>query len=468
MIQTQPPSTISSQLAEFALALDPRNVPADVKHEAVRIFLDCVGCGVAGLVTDSGRIAVDLARHEHGPLEARVIGADKASLLPAVFANTALTNALDFEPVGPEGHVCVVTVPVALAVAEAVCASGSELLAAVLAGLEVGGRVGGAIRRPNQAGVKETPAVRGTAHAAFGAVAAAGRLLKLTPEQMTHAFGIAAYAASVPTLKKVFSGSHAPMTKYDHLASTARNSVEAALLAQRGFTGDAEVLEGEFGFWRFAGALGCDWDFLTRDLGTFWTTPQTWFKRYPVTLYTTVGIDVVRKIVRENAIPLDAIERIEVFTSRTSPVQMGRELRDSMDAWTSYAYNVAAGLAEVHPWRAWQQARYYEDPTLRRLAARVTIEKLPEDHLPSVGNYWEGWAPAAATVHAGGARYEDVVEGLPRMDDAELTAKFRENVAGLLAADNARTIESLSWSLESLDQAERIASLLKVSPAFQD
>src|SRR5437773_9377607 len=91
-------------LAEWALGDNPTHAPQAVKHETSRILLDILGCAVAGGVTPSGRIVVDLARAEHGPLDATVIGAGKASLLPAVYANSMLANALDFDVWGPEGH----------------------------------------------------------------------------------------------------------------------------------------------------------------------------------------------------------------------------------------------------------------------------------------------------------------------------------------------------------------------------
>jgi len=419
-------------LAEFAATVTPQAATEKATHETLRILLDSVGCAVAGLVTPAGRIAVALAREERGPLEATIVGAGRASLMPAAFANTVLVNALDFEPVGPEGHVCAVAVPVALAVADAVDASGDELMAGLLAGLEVGGRVGGAIRRVDQAGVKATPAVRGTAHAVFAAVAAAGRILRLGPETMHHAFGIAGYSATVPTLKKVMSSEHAPMTKYDHLGLIAQNGIQAALLAERGFTGDLAVLEGEYGFWRFAGALGCDWDFLTRDLGRAWTIPETWFKRYPVILYVTGVLDLVRRLVREHALPPEGIERIEVATTRPNPVQAGTEIRDEMDAWTSLAYNAAAAAFDVRPRRAWQEARTFRRPDLLRLTRAVEHRALRSDELRGTGNYWDGWCPVRVAVHSGGRVFEATEEYLPRIDDAELGTKFRENVGGLL------------------------------------
>jgi 2-methylcitrate dehydratase PrpD len=275
---------------------------------------------------------------------------------------------------------------------------------------------------------------------------------------MTNAFGIAAYGATVPTLRKAMSAAHAPMTKYDHLGAMARNGVEAALLAQRGFTGDREVLEGDLGFWRFAGAADCHWDFLSRDLGTFWTTPQTWYKRYPVILYTHPGIEAVRSILAEHAVTPEQIEHVEVRTTRTNRVQAGKEILDAMDAWTSYAYNVAAAVYDVRPRRAWQEPSTYRDSKLLSLMQRIDQRPLGPEELRSTGNYWEGWCPASATVRAAGQSFDAWVDALPRLDDAEVRAKYAENVHDLVA-DQA-TLEEACWSMEQLSSARNLAKLL--------
>ncbi len=447
-------------LAEFALGVSAAEAPESVRHEAARILVDTAGCAVAGLVTPAGRIARDLVREERGPLEATLVGGGRASLMPAAFAATVLGNALDFEPVGPEGHVCAVAVPVALAVGDALDAPGSELLAGLLAGLEVGGRVGGAVRRVAQSGAKTTPAVRGTAHAVFAAVAAAGRLLRLSPDQMHNAFGIAGYSATLPTLKKVMTSGHAPMTKYDHLGLIAQNGIQAALLARRGFTGDLEVLEGEHGFWRFAGALGFDERFVTEGLGSTWTIPQTWFKRYPVILYTTGVLDVVRRLLRENGLAPDGIEHVAVATTRPNAVQSMTEVRDEMDAWTSTPYNVAAAAYDVRPRRAWQQPATYRRPDLARLARAVEMRTLRPDELPPVGNYWEGWCPVRVTLQHGGRAYEGTADHLPRLDDAELEGKFRDNVGGLLSDGAAEQLARACWDVARIGSARTISDLL--------
>src|SRR5437870_8946900 len=107
--------TYTRDLAAFAHDMRLADVPAEAQRETLRILLDCLGCGVAGLVAPGTRIAIELARDQHGPLEATVIGQGGASLLPAAYANTTAINALDFDVYGPEAHLAPVTVAAALA-----------------------------------------------------------------------------------------------------------------------------------------------------------------------------------------------------------------------------------------------------------------------------------------------------------------------------------------------------------------
>jgi len=209
--------TYTRDLAEFAVDMRLGDVPDAARHEALRIFIDCMGCGVAGLVAPGTRIAIELARDERGPLQANMISSGPASVLPACYANTTAINSLDFDVYGPEAHLAPVVVSGALAMGDAVDASGADAFAAMCAGLEVGGRVGAALRRVGMGEGGNIGPVRGEGNVVFGAAVAAGRLLGLTREQMHHTLGIAGYSATVPTMRK-FLGSNLPMTKYDHLA----------------------------------------------------------------------------------------------------------------------------------------------------------------------------------------------------------------------------------------------------------
>src|SRR4029453_1166124 len=96
--------TYTRDLAEFGHGMRLADVPVEAQHEALRILIDCWGCGVAGLVAPGTRIAIDLARDERGPLQGNVISSRPASILPALYANPAAINSLDFDVYGPEAH----------------------------------------------------------------------------------------------------------------------------------------------------------------------------------------------------------------------------------------------------------------------------------------------------------------------------------------------------------------------------
>lgn len=454
-------SSYSGQLADFALSFHLDDVPPDVKKETLRIFLDCLGCAVAGLITPAAQIAIDFAKDERGPLMAQIIGAGEASLLPATFANAVLTNAIDYEVYGPEGHVCAIAFPVAVSVAHAVSASGRELLEALIAGLEIGGRVGAAIRRPGQGGTRPVPQVRGHAQVALAAAAAAGRLLHLTPQQMQNALGVAGYSATVPTLRKFFASPHSPMTKYDHIALMAQTGTQAAVLAQRGYTGDPEVLEGDIGLWRFAGAAGCDWDLLTRDFGSYWTIREVSYKPYPVGLYNNPGIDVARTLVHENGLRPDDIDHVEIRTARAEEGGQHQEIRTGLQAWTNSAYNVAAGIFDIYPRRSWQTPEVYERDDLRTFMKRIEFRRMNEDEMTVKGDYWEGWSPARVTIQAGGRAFQGGSDFLPKLDDKQLSAKFRDNVGSLLSPAAQEQVEQVCWNLDALDNVRKLCGLVQ-------
>jgi 2-methylcitrate dehydratase PrpD len=447
-------------LAEFAHDMRLADVPEDVKHETLRILIDCMGCAVAGLVTPGTQIAVDLVKDEHGPLEATVISAGRASLAPAAFANAIAINAQDFDVYGPEAHLAPVTMAAALAAGDAVNASGSDVLAAMVAGLEVGGRVGAALRRAGMGGERVLGHVRGEGNTVFGAVTAAARLLGLTRDQMHHALGIAGYGATVPTMRKFLGSKNLPMVKYDHLGAMTQNGIQAALLAMRGFTGDLEVLEGEdIGFWRFAGAQGCDWDAFTTELGRRWIIPDVTYKHYPAVLYTNSIIYEAQRLVRENKLTPDEIDRVEVRASRTEappPYNPSHYL----EAWHNPAYSVAAGIYDVRPLRSWEEPHVFQRPDLLAFMKKVHFAPLRPGEVTTKGNYWERWAPTRVTIEARGQKLEGGRDYHVPMDDASLAAKLQENIGSLVSEQDARELERCCWELERLARSSQLTDIL--------
>ena len=124
----------------------------------------------------------------------------------------------------------------ALAMAEATGANGKDLLTALAAGCEVMERVSMAANNDLRNRAFHTTPTCGV----FGATVAAGKLLQLTPEQLTSAFGLAGAQAS--GLMEMYGPS---MQKRFNPGPAARNGVTSAMMAKLGFTGADTIFEGE-------------------------------------------------------------------------------------------------------------------------------------------------------------------------------------------------------------------------------
>lgn len=453
------PGTISAKIADYLAGLRVTEQPDDVRRFAKHVFLDSLGCMIAGAQTPSGRAAMGLAR-EWPLAQARLAGGGAPVCVErAAFANAIACNASDLESVGPEGHMGAVAVPTALAVAEWRGASGAELLGSVIAGLEVGGRIGAALRRPSSVAAAGTPLVRGTPHAIFAATVPTALLLGADRETTRNALGIAAYSAHLPTLRKVMASSDPPMTKYDHLGGMALEGIDAVRLAQRGFTGDTEVFEGDLGMWRFSGALGCDWSLL-ESFGGPWMIGPTFFKRYPCILYENPVLIVARRIVEEHGLQPGEIERVVIRPSRPSSGQHGDGRGSAMAQWMSVRHNTAHAICGTRPYSAWQTGEP-APPAVARLVDRTTIEPYVAAPGEAVGAYWDGYSPGSVTIATAKATYDDRMIFLPRLDEAQLVEKFVENVAPVAGEGRARDLAAMTLQLEALPRAAALLESLE-------
>src|SRR5436853_740935 len=184
------------------------------------------------------------------------------SPLTAAVANAASSHFAEQDDLhnGSVFHPGTVVFPVALAVAQALGRSGAELLAAVVAGYEVGIRVGEFLGRSHYT-VFHTTGTAGT----LAAAAATGHLLGLDAERMAHAFGSAGtQAAGLWEFLR-----DAADSKQLHTAHAASAGLMAAQLAGEGFTGARRILEGAQGM--AAGmSSGVDPARLTDRLGERW------------------------------------------------------------------------------------------------------------------------------------------------------------------------------------------------------
>jgi 2-methylcitrate dehydratase PrpD len=192
----------------------------------------------------------------------------------------------------------------ALAIGEITGASGKDLLKAYVCGIEILTRMAGASPDLHKRGFHSTP-VWGS----IGAVVASASLLKLEPERIKAALGIAASGAAG------IQRQQGSMVKPFHAGNAARNGVEAALLAQQGFTADSAIIEAPRGFCdTFFGAGTCDYEKMIKDIGKpfFLESPGLGLKMHPCSAPQFLAADAALLLKRQHDIQMADVAKIEV------------------------------------------------------------------------------------------------------------------------------------------------------------
>lgn len=468
---------LTAELVDFVVDTKFDDLPETVVHKVKQILLDTIGCGLAGYVVDRGKIAVELVKDLAGQPQATVIGGDKTSCTLAAFANGELMVALDYEPGGPlTPHVCPFIIPSALACAERVNGSGKDLITAIAIGIEVGGRVGSSLAQKSRGGEGTPRHEHAYGFTIFGGVAGAGKLLGLSREKMANAFGIAGASTPVTaTTKWRQTPRPAIMNKFNTWSGwISQLATMAALAAEKGFTGDTTILDGEWGFWKTYGPPFSKPDSITSDLGRVWNVGKVRFKNYPTCGLNHSGIDAINKIILENEIEPEDIESILVLGDPylLAPIRAGVEVKSFADTQFCNAYIFA--VAAYHgrqPGPEWQLPSIYEDQKIRDLMKKVKVgihpkvTELQESAFKAVGI--RSVTDVVVELTAKGRKF---VRQLPSsrnaITDEDLKKKFRNNCSfSRLNGGNAENLINVIDNLEVNGDAKRLASLFGVKRA---
>ncbi|MFC1986846.1 MmgE/PrpD family protein, partial [Chloroflexota bacterium] len=309
----------------------------------------------------------------------------------------------------------------------------------------------------------------------FGGVAGASRILQLNKEETANAFGTA--GASTPvgaSMKWHYIDGPAHTTKYNCWSGwVASLAVMATLAAERGFTGDTTILDGERGFWQICGAPFMKWDMLLGELGKTWHLDTGLvFKPYPTCRGNHTGIEAISNLVQQNRIKPDDIEAIVVKIDPIliTPIREGLEVKSFADTQFRNAYIFAiAALHGSEPGPQWQLPSTYNDPKIRALMEKVKVEIHPNtDELASArvkASKSPVFGNIIAEIYAGGRKFTAEVEA-PRGDrsraltEEELKEKFRNN-AGYSSLKVSRYEKAIDMIL-NLEKVDDVCELLKV------
>ena len=456
-------STLSRQLAEWCTDFQWRDVPAAVRAQVPLRVLDSVGLIFAGATTEAAAVMLAQARATHatrstlsttGSPHSSLIGlADQVPAAMAAMAHGTLAHCRDFDDTFMDSvvHPGSVVIPTALALAEAVNASPEQFGSSIIAGYEVAARVGAVAGRRFHAHHYHATGVVGP----LAAAATAARLLGLSGEQLSWAFGLAA-SMSGGLMAFIADGG---WSKWLHAGWAAHGGFIAAELAGRGFRGPEHVLDG--GHDLFAALLHgepIDRSPILADLGRTWRGAEAQFKYYPCAHVIQPYIDALLDIVVTNDLrPVD-LASVEcaiapwaaaiVCEPREAKLRFDTELEAIASLPFQLAYAAIERRVDLGALRPSERARN----DVHALAERITHR-----NDASLGHGFDG---AIEVQTRDGMRHaRKATTAAP--DSRKLHAKFSANVGPTLGADRAH---QAAERLSATDDWRDAMTIIRSSP----
>lgn len=473
--------TLSRQLADFAHALKWEHLSPAAIREARRFWLDSLGCALGGTRAHDARIAKKVFRRFRGRPEATVIGTDwKTNARDAAFLNNLMIRIMDFndiyweqDPSHPSDMLGMV-----LSLVEQNKLSGKDLIVATVLAYEIEMRLCEAAFP----GIREV----GWHHATltqFVSPLVAGKLYGLTPEQMTHAVGIAGCRQG--TFGGVVAGKLSMMKNTaDPMAGA--EGVVSALLAAEGYTGPEAVFEGKEGLFHCIGEqTGVRWEpkVLTKDLakllkkrskrrgapdsqGAEFRIVRCGMKAFPTEALTHSPMSCALDLVEGDGYAPDEIEWVEVRTTArakdilSDPSKYIPSSKETADH--SLPYVIAVALLDGAVTTDSFEDKRLKDPVLPGVMKKVRVEAdadidaaFPEYKRSEVILKLKGRAPVSAKV--------DYPFGDPRnpMSDAVIETKFRALAGRALTKKKQDKVIALVAELQKLERVTPLLAALR-------
>ena len=436
-------------------------MPADVVERAKAVTLDGVGCGLYAADLPWTEILTRVVvRGEPNGGPATLWGRpERVSPASAALINGTMVQGFELDDIHIGGglHSAAAVVPAAFAAAQyAGDVSGERLLTALIAGYEVGPRVGMCMRNQQML-------LRGWHSGAivttFPAAIAAGVVLGLNAEQFGHALGIAATQSA-----GLMSAQYGSMVKRMHHGKSAQSGLYAAMLAADGFTGIENVFELPYGgFCRTFSASEDNFDLqqLIEGLGSVWQTKRIAFKPYASMGGNHAAIDGIRELAEETGIGADDIAEITIHVTEAMVHHAGWTYRPRglTAAQMHIGFAVAMQLVDGNVFVEQMVPDNVGRPDLLALVERIRVVRSPEREAKGTAYRWG----CDMTVRLRDGRVlektVDWARGSERnpLSNADVAAKYRRLARKVLPEEQAATVEQ---QISTLETAPSVAGLV--------
>ncbi|MGE0119717.1 MAG: MmgE/PrpD family protein [Dongiaceae bacterium] len=448
-------SALTATLAGYIAAALGRALPAAVAEKTKHHLLDTLAAMLSGSRLKPGRLAAAYVERLGGWPAATVVGTGTVtSTVNAALANGMMAHADETDDSHLRGrfHPGCGIVPAALAVAEATAGSGAALLKAVALGYDVGARATMAL------GYSRADTARHSTHSlgpAFGAVAAAGALLRLDARQVRHSLAFAVQQASgVPFWQR--DEEHIEKA-FDFGGMGARNGVAAATMVAAGFTAVEDPFAGRHNLFT-AFAETARPELLADGLGERFEIRNASIKKWCVGSPIQAALDSLTALMAAYGLRAPDVRRVVAhMPDDRLHIVDNRRMPDVCLQHLLALTLVDGGLtfASSHDY-----ARM-SDPAV--LEMRRRIEAVPSAELTQA-------VPARQAIieieTAAGERFVHrtrAVRGTPDnpMERADIAAKALDLIAPVTGAERAAELIETIWALEHLDSVQTLRPLLQ-------
>lgn len=448
------PIALTTGLGSFIAGLRYEDIPKDAIPVIHTGFTDCIGVMIAGRGEPPAQLL--MAALSPPPGEATLLfGAGTAPAPEAAWINGTAAHALDFDDVAQRGHPSTALVPAILAEAQAIGATGRQMVLAYAAGYETWAEL---VRRDADAHHNKGWHPTGI-FGAIGAAAACASLRGLTAEQAAHAIALGASQSAG------IMANFGTMTKPFHAGRAAHAGVISARLAASGFTAALDALEHPQGFLAAVSPAGrIDVD-SPLEAGRIWklSRDRLSVKKYPLCFCTHRALDGMLDLLKQNPLDPARVERVRVSTSRRNTTilrnhrpQTGLEAKFSMEFAMACALVAGrAGLTELTD-------DFVRRGEIQSLMPRVSVD--PDDREDPAA---PGYTPDdVVTVETDNgllleSRKITTVRGGPQepLEREELWAKFDDCLRVGATGVPARPLFDSLMSLDQLAHVSRLPGL---------
>jgi aconitate decarboxylase len=452
--------TFTEKLADYCSTACLDEIPKPIRERAKYIILDGIGCGLYGARLPWSEILTQTIAPLSTGGPSTVWGTD-LHLPPdhAALLNGSFVQGFELDDAHSVGglHECANVVPAALSCSDLMeRISGADLLTAIIVGFEVGPRVGMCV---GAARILERGWHGGSVVGIFGAAAAGGRVLGLTPQQMVHALGIAGTQSS-----GLMAAQYGSMVKRMHHGKSTQGGFYAAALARNGYTGIERIFEEPYGGFcsTFLGSLdGCDLTKLTDGLGTRYEVERINLKSYACNGSIHTSLEAIKTIRKRRPFTSAEVRTVTVRCTNATFGHIGWKYEPSVASMTSAQMNLSFGIAVMIETGEAFVDQYTEEtirlPRFVDLTRKVTA--VHEPAFDKLGPTHRHHTELTIEFMDGSRETETVIERLPVTNEMVIV-KYDRLARETLSADQADELKQHILHMEELDDAHILSRLL--------